>query len=68
MEFLISVFFEGADSVVDDAACLALCKEATDCGYYWIGSQHDTMTCRLSSGCNFLVREYGMAGYLGQQR
>ncbi|CAJ1404124.1 unnamed protein product [Effrenium voratum] len=40
------------------------CKDYAGCQFYWSGTSHGAQTCRLYTGCDSLVREFGMEGDL----
>ncbi|CAE8710998.1 unnamed protein product, partial [Polarella glacialis] len=58
------VHFESESESMEPAECESRCKDEVDCNFFWHGSSHGALTCRLFSGCDSLVREFGLSGSL----
>ncbi|CAE7235554.1 ACBP2, partial [Symbiodinium pilosum] len=58
------IYFETEAEAFESADCQERCKDFVDCAFYWTGTSHGAQTCRLFSGCDSLVREFGMDGDL----
>ncbi|CAE7446098.1 Mns1 [Symbiodinium microadriaticum] len=60
----MGIHFVSEAESFESADCQERCKDFANCNFYWTGTSHGAETCRLFSGCDALVREFGMEGDL----
>eukprot|EP00933_Yihiella_yeosuensis_P021070 TRINITY_DN16769_c0_g1_i1.p1 TRINITY_DN16769_c0_g1~~TRINITY_DN16769_c0_g1_i1.p1 ORF type:complete len:2816 (-),score=557.46 TRINITY_DN16769_c0_g1_i1:303-8750(-) len=58
------VHYATENDALEAATCEAKCRDKENCKFFWHGTQQSAITCRLYSGCDSLVNEYGLDGSL----
>ncbi|CAE8674203.1 unnamed protein product [Polarella glacialis] len=58
------VHFESETESMEASDCESRCKDEAGCNFFWHGTSHGALTCRLFSACDSLVREFGLNGDL----